>query len=72
MSKQITIRNVTYKSFADAHRKIGKKKVSFALARKRLSRGWDPYWAVTLSPLPPELRKNAIFMELVTTPPAVN
>ena len=58
--KQITILNVTYKSFAAAFRDIGAEGVSWALARKRMSRGWSPYDALLEPPLPPQLRRAGL------------
>ena len=68
--KKITINNVTYKSFAEAwYALVARTKylsdppgpkgyaVSYALARKRLSRGWEAWAAITHPPVPPTERR---------------
>ena len=57
MSKQVIINNVTYKSLAAAHRELAPEEVSFALARKRVSRGWPVNMAVIVPPIAPTLRR---------------
>lgn len=58
--KQITINNVTYKSFAAAHREIADISISYALARKRLSRGWPPELTLIVPPIAPQERRTGI------------
>lgn len=58
--KKITIENVTYKSFAAAWRALAVEGVSRALARKRVSRGWDPELALKTPPVPPQARRAGV------------
>lgn len=58
--KQIIVNNVTYKSFAAAHRELATEGVSFALARKRLSRGWAPERSLKIPPIAPQLRREGV------------
>lgn len=58
--KALTVDNVTYKSFAAAWRALGIASVSFALARKRVTRGWLPKKAFVTSPIEPQNRRAGI------------
>jgi hypothetical protein len=58
--KPITIDNVTYKSLAAAWRAISAEGVSFALARKRIQRGWLAKRAFVTPPIPPQLRRTNV------------
>lgn len=57
--KQVTIGNVTYLSLASAWRALAPDSVSFALARKRVQRGWEPQIAVLAPPIPPAFRRTS-------------
>ena len=59
--KQIRIDNVTYKSFAAAWRQLSIDSVSFALARKRIQRGWKPKLAFRIPPIQAQERRTSGF-----------
>lgn len=58
--KPVTVANVTYKSLAAAWRAWSGEGVTYALVRKRISRGWLPEPAIIVPPIPPALRRNNI------------
>ena len=62
--KAVTVNNVTYKSFSQLWQQQATEGFSYALARKRLSRGWLPLIAVRMGPIPPTLRRGSNFAEL--------
>lgn len=55
--KTLTINNVTYKSHRAAWSDLAVDGVSYALARKRMSRGWHPVKAFLTFPIPPVDRR---------------
>ncbi len=56
--KKVVINNVTYPSLAAAWREEGHEDVSFALARKRIERGWSPESALWAPPVIPQERRQ--------------
>ena len=56
--KQVVVNNVTYPSLAAAWRELDSSNVSFALARKRIQRGWDVLPALIEGPVPPQERRT--------------
>ena len=60
--KEITIESVTYKSLTAAWEALAPPSVSFALARKRLNRGWIPRLAFVILPIKPEDRRRSTIL----------
>jgi len=61
--KQVTINSVTYNSLAAAWRDLSHPSVSFALARKRVSRGWNPKRAIVTPVIDPvDRRRSTLFV----------
>ncbi len=58
--KKLTIDNVTYKSLAEAWFTLTDWTVSYALTRKRVSRGWTPKKAIITPPIDPVNRRSGI------------
>ncbi len=58
--KKLTIHLVTYKSLAAAWRHLHTPGVTFALVRKRVSRGWTPKKAIITPPIDPVNRRSGI------------
>lgn len=63
--KQVVVNSVTYPSLAAAWRELGDWTVSFALARKRRSRGWTAKKAIVTPVIDPvDRRRSSNFAEV--------